>query len=81
MEEMHTEMEIMKNLRHENIVEIVGICLDPVPLLIMEYAENGALSFYLQAHRNDLCSRQLLEFGKGVASGMAYLQVRKSLSE
>jgi serine/threonine protein kinase len=75
MEEMRSEMEIMKSLQHESIVEIVGICVDPVPLLIMEFVENGALNSFLRRHQNSMEVGQLLAFAKDVASGMAYLQV------
>lgn len=75
LDEMRSEMDIMKSLQHENIVETVGIVLDPMPLLVMEFVQNGALSSYLRSHP-DLCTSQLLQFATDVASGMAYLQVR-----
>ncbi|OQV21808.1 Tyrosine-protein kinase JAK3 [Hypsibius exemplaris] len=77
MEEMRSEMEIMKSLQHENIVEIVGVCVDPVPLLIMEFVENGALNSFLRRHQNSVEVPQLLAFAKDVANGMAYLQSKE----
>ena len=65
----------MKKLVHQNIVEIVGVCVDPVPLLVMEFVENGALNAYLRHHQHSLETFQLLAFARDVASGMVYLQV------
>ncbi|XP_055337446.1 tyrosine-protein kinase JAK2-like [Paramacrobiotus metropolitanus] len=74
MDEMRDEMNIMKSLQHENIVETVGMVLDPVPLLVMEFVQNGALSLYLRNHQGGLSPTHLLQFATDVASGMAYLQ-------
>ena len=80
MEEMRSEMEIMKSLQHESIVDIVGVCVDPVPLLIMEFVENGALNSFLRKNQSSVDVTQLLAFAKDVANGMAYLQVPVSHS-
>ena len=42
------EIKFMARLRHENVVRLLGICLDRNAFIMMEYMENGDLSQYLQ---------------------------------
>jgi len=38
-------------LDHPNIVRIIGICQDPVVMLVMELAPEGPLHKYLKKHK------------------------------
>ncbi|XP_054715541.1 tyrosine-protein kinase JAK2-like [Uloborus diversus] len=74
--DLRREMEIMKNLRHKNIVEIKGLVEDPEMMLVMEYVELGSLLAYLQYHKDKLSTSRLLQFAIDVAEGMAYLELK-----
>lgn len=39
-------MSILSQLEHPNIITLVGICLRPKPMLILEYAELGSLASF-----------------------------------
>jgi hypothetical protein len=42
------EINFMANLRHENVVRILGVCLSSDAFIMMEYMENGDLNHYLK---------------------------------
>ena len=42
------EIKFMARLRHENVVRLLGVCLDRNAFIMMEYMENGDLNQYLQ---------------------------------
>jgi len=77
------EVEIMKMVgRHENIVNLLGVCSQPLgqPLLVvLEYAELGNLREFVQKRRmpGELCFKQMLVHSTQVARGMEYLASRQ----
>ena len=75
--DLEREIEIMKELRHPNIVEIIGIVDEQEMLLVMEFVGMGALPAYLDANKENLTHSELLGFGCDVASAMAYLERKK----
>ncbi|XP_059702100.1 tyrosine-protein kinase STYK1 isoform X1 [Haemorhous mexicanus] len=71
--------------RHENLVELVGCCVDQLPLyMIMEDVSLGDLLTFLWTCRKDvmamdgvpydLTERQVYEVGQQVAAALAYLE-------
>ncbi|NXE16302.1 STYK1 kinase, partial [Lophotis ruficrista] len=73
---------------HENLVELVGCCVDQLPLyMIMEDVSLGDLLTFLWACRKDvmtmdsipydLTERQVYEVGQQVAAALAYLDQKK----
>merc|ERR1712013_877022 len=77
------EVEIMKMVgRHENIVNLLGVCSQPLgqPLLVvLEYADLGNLREFVQKRRmpGELCFKQMLVHSTQVARGMEYLASRQ----
>ncbi|XP_005534563.1 PREDICTED: non-receptor tyrosine-protein kinase TYK2, partial [Pseudopodoces humilis] len=68
------EIQILKNLYHENIVKYKGCCSeqgDKVVQLIMEYVPLGSLRDFLPKHTLSLS--HLLLFAQQICEGMAYL--------
>ncbi|NWI56672.1 STYK1 kinase, partial [Calyptomena viridis] len=74
--------------RHENLVELVGCCVDQLPLyMIMEDVALGDLLTFLWTCRKDvmamdgipydLTERQVYEVGQQVAAALAYLEKKK----
>uniref|UniRef100_A0A3P9BP31 Tyrosine-protein kinase n=1 Tax=Maylandia zebra TaxID=106582 RepID=A0A3P9BP31_9CICH len=70
------EAKIMMKLRHENLVQLYGVCTKQRPIYIVtEYLANGCLLTYLkEGLKQHPTSIQLLEMCKDVAEGMAYLE-------
>ncbi|NWU70622.1 STYK1 kinase, partial [Pterocles burchelli] len=73
---------------HENLVELVGCCVDQFPLyMIMEDVSLGDLLTFLWTCRKDvmtmdgipydLTERQVYEIGQQVAAALAYLEQKK----
>ncbi|ELU11511.1 hypothetical protein CAPTEDRAFT_217274 [Capitella teleta] len=73
------EAQVMKSLTHKNIVQLMAVCTEEEPILIVtEYLANGSLLAYLrQRHDNKLPLHTLLDIAAKVADGMAYIEDRK----
>lgn len=65
-----------RNLRHENLVQLYGICTKQRPIYIVtEFLSNGCLLTYLRERMEQHPTAiQLLEMCKDVSEGMAYLE-------
>ena len=46
----------MKNLHHQHVMTLKGVCLDggPVPYLILPYMANGSLLSYIRREQSNL---------------------------
>ncbi len=66
----------MKEMKHPNLVQLLGICTrEPPYYIITEFMPNGNLLDYLRLPENqDLTSTVLLYFAVQIASAMAYLE-------
>lgn len=60
-------------LKHENIVEILGVFEEPNIMLIMEFVPHGSLESYLKIYKDRLQTRQLLNYAFDISQGMEYL--------
>ncbi|EXB82794.1 putative LRR receptor-like serine/threonine-protein kinase [Morus notabilis] len=75
--EFLTEIKTISNVRHPNLVELIGCCIDGANrILVYEYLENNSLERALLSSRSTCI---MLDWGKrsticlGVARGLAYL--------
>uniref|UniRef100_A0A8C7XMH6 Tyrosine-protein kinase n=1 Tax=Oryzias sinensis TaxID=183150 RepID=A0A8C7XMH6_9TELE len=70
------EAKIMMKLRHENLVQLYGVCTKQRPIYIVtEFLANGCLLTYLKEGLiQHPTADQLLEMCKDVSEGMAYLE-------
>ncbi|XP_038137214.1 tyrosine-protein kinase BTK [Cyprinodon tularosa] len=70
------EAKIMMKLRHENLVQLYGVCTKQRPIYIVtEFLANGCLLTYLkEGLKQHPTTVQLLEMCKDVSEGMAYLE-------
>ena len=65
------EANILKKLRHDNIIRLYGVCTKKYPFYIVtELMENGNLKEYL---KNPYASIYLIDIAAEVANGMIYL--------
>ncbi len=69
---------IMKDLRHPNLVQLIGVCtLEPPFYIVTEFMPYGNLLEYLRnADRETLSALVLLYFATQIASAMSYLEAR-----
>ncbi|TNN71281.1 Tyrosine-protein kinase BTK [Liparis tanakae] len=70
------EAKIMMKLRHENLVQLYGVCTKQRPIYIVtEFLSNGCLLTYLrEGLTQHPTAVQLLEMCKDVSEAMAYLE-------
>ncbi|XP_069550316.1 tyrosine-protein kinase BTK isoform X1 [Brachyistius frenatus] len=75
------EAKIMMKLRHENLVQLYGVCTKQRPIYIVtEFLSNGCLLTYLrEGLKQHPTAVQLLEMCKDVSEGMAYLESKQYL--
>ncbi|TKR80106.1 hypothetical protein L596_014235 [Steinernema carpocapsae] len=76
-EDFHREITVMSRLRHQNIVEVIGICssADGPLTCIIEFMQNGDLCQYLR-QQSGLSPDMLISIATQVAAGMSYLESR-----
>lgn len=67
------EAKTASSLKHENIVELIGVCIES-NFIILELMEGGDLLSYLKAMRKYLTVWDLVEMSHDVAKGCAYLE-------
>ncbi|XLU20146.1 hypothetical protein S245_056212, partial [Arachis hypogaea] len=68
------ECEAMLNLRHRNLMKIIGCCSSiDYKLLVMEFMPNGSLERWLYSHNHCLDFLQRLNIMINVASALEYL--------
>ncbi|ESO82631.1 hypothetical protein LOTGIDRAFT_109151 [Lottia gigantea] len=80
-----SEAEVMKRFKHDNIVQLLGVCTRGEPVYcIMEFMLHGDLKTYLLSRRNivdnkdireaeDINATSLTQMAKDIASGLIYL--------
>uniref|UniRef100_A0AAY5L6Y0 Tyrosine-protein kinase n=1 Tax=Esox lucius TaxID=8010 RepID=A0AAY5L6Y0_ESOLU len=71
-----SEIGILKELYHENIVKYKGICQEEGIKLIMEYLPAGSLKEYLPRNRAQTRPETLLSYAVQICQGMDYLGSR-----
>ncbi|KAJ7332634.1 hypothetical protein JRQ81_014814 [Phrynocephalus forsythii] len=78
--DLKKEIEILRNLYHENIVKYKGICTEDGGngiKLIMEFLPSGSLKEYLPRNRNKISLKQQLKYAVQICKGMDYLGSRQ----
>jgi len=74
------EAEIMKPYNHPNVVQLVGICRDREPFMIlMELLPYGDLLKVLKKQGGNLGMRDLVRMGHDAAKGMSYLESKNTI--
>jgi len=67
------EANNVKNLRnHPNVCSILGICTDPVAI-VMEYVSGGSLLSCIANKKIQMTPTRVVKFAKDIASGMSHL--------
>ncbi|KJE91304.1 hypothetical protein CAOG_02460 [Capsaspora owczarzaki ATCC 30864] len=78
MEDFLAEASVMTRLRHKNLVQLLGVCLDITPIyIITEFMSKGSLQDYLRSRgRREIPMATLFSFAQQVSSAMVYLESR-----
>lgn len=73
------EAQVMKELKHENLIRLYAVCTKEEPILIVtELMRNGCLLDYLQTKQGRaLTMPQIVAMAESIAKGMAYLELNK----
>ncbi|KAL4563196.1 hypothetical protein LXL04_027232 [Taraxacum kok-saghyz] len=75
--EFLTEINTISNVRHQNLVELIGCCVEGTHrILVYEYLENNSLDYALlgkRSHVGELDWKRRSEICIGTARGLAYL--------
>ena len=75
--EFFKESLVVSQLKHENIVQFFGICLDIEDCLIMELMEGGELLDYLRSNDSSLTLDDQINMCLDVVKGCVYLEGKK----
>ncbi|KAG0700569.1 kinase-like domain-containing protein [Suillus ampliporus] len=67
-----------KQLKHENVLPLLGICygFGPLPALVVPWMHNNSLAIYLERNFTELTLEQKLRILLEVAAGLSYLHSR-----
>eukprot|EP00038_Savillea_parva_P008563 m.177738 g.177738 ORF g.177738 m.177738 type:complete len:603 (-) comp14407_c0_seq1:150-1958(-) len=77
IEEFMQEAQVMKKLKHPNLVTLIGVCSTEMPMLIVtEFVPHGDMLSYLRRReaKAEMTQRAMLYVCTQVADGMAYLE-------
>ena len=75
--EFFKEAFAASELNHENIVDFLGICIEPTNMIIFEFMEGGELLTYLRSNEQNLTTADLMEMISDVCKGCAYMELMK----
>ena len=75
--EFYKEAMVSSSLKHENIVEFLGICTEPNNMIILEFMEGGQLLHFLQSKQQQFSTSDLIEMVYDVCKGCAYMELMK----
>jgi len=76
--DFHTELAVMKSLKHPNIVLAMGACVSPV-CLVTEFCANGSLFDVLHNKAVELSGRMKLKLAYDAARGMDFLHTHSPI--
>ncbi|XP_073774675.1 guanylate cyclase 2G isoform X3 [Danio rerio] len=68
------EFNMLKEMKHENLVQFFGVCIDPPNVcIVMQYCKKGSLKDVLGNHEIDLDWMFKLSFAYDIVNGMEYI--------
>ncbi|XP_042221339.1 tyrosine-protein kinase hopscotch-like [Homarus americanus] len=79
VDDFKREVDIMKKLKHRNIVKLCGLVESEGEdmYMVMEYLPMGSLKDYIKTNKEHMKDSSLLKFAMDIAEGMDYLEQRR----
>lgn len=75
MDNIDSEVNVLRSLKHANIVQFIGIKqIENDFYIVMEFMNNGNLLDYVRDNEERLLESQLFDMAIQIAEGMAYLE-------
>lgn len=72
------EASVMTTLRHENLVQLIGVVLGDKTLIVTEFMAKGSLVDYLRSRgRNVVTKKDQIHYASDTCCGMQYLEEKK----
>ncbi|XP_070783496.1 guanylate cyclase 2G [Enoplosus armatus] len=69
-----TEFNVMKEMKHENLVQFFGVCIEPSDVcLVIQYCRKGSLKDVLRASDAELDVMFKLSFAYDIVNGMEFI--------
>ena len=76
--EFFKEAFAASELNHENIIDFLGICIEPTNMIIFEFMEGGELLTYLRYNEEKgLTGADLMEMISDICKGCNYMELMK----
>uniref|UniRef100_F1L738 Tyrosine-protein kinase Fer n=1 Tax=Ascaris suum TaxID=6253 RepID=F1L738_ASCSU len=74
LSEMSNEALIMSLHKHKGIIEFLGVSIDKIPMIIMEYCVGGSLDLHLQRFKEHIRTAERIRYLLEISNGMRYLE-------
>uniref|UniRef100_UPI0037E771C2 guanylate cyclase 2G n=1 Tax=Semicossyphus pulcher TaxID=241346 RepID=UPI0037E771C2 len=69
-----TEFHVMKEMKHENLVQFFGVCMEPQSVcLVIQYCRKGSLKDVMKASDVELDGMFKLSFAYDIVNGMEFI--------
>ena len=63
-------------LQHNNIVSLLGLCIESKLCIVLEYMKLGQLYEFLHDIKNNVPPSMVLKIARDIAAGMAFMHSR-----
>ncbi|KAK9499252.1 hypothetical protein O3M35_002321 [Rhynocoris fuscipes] len=71
------EAYIMASVEHQNLLQLLGVCMTNEMMLVTQLMPLGCLLDYVKNHKQNIGSKPLLNWCHQIARGMAYLEEKR----
>ncbi|CAB0008622.1 unnamed protein product [Nesidiocoris tenuis] len=71
------EAYIMASVEHQNLLQLLGVCMTDEMMLVTQLMPLGCLLDYVRKHQDKIGSKPLLNWCYQIARGMAYLEEKR----
>uniref|UniRef100_A0A915AY33 Protein kinase domain-containing protein n=1 Tax=Parascaris univalens TaxID=6257 RepID=A0A915AY33_PARUN len=72
--EMSNEALVMSLYKHKGIIEFLGVSVDKIPMIVMEYCVGGSLDLHLQRFKGHIRTAERIRYLLEISNGMRYLE-------
>ncbi|CAK9304741.1 unnamed protein product [Gordionus sp. m RMFG-2023] len=73
-EEILQEINLLINVKHECLINVLGICMNPEIMIVTELVELGSMLDFLRDNDQSILIQDMILWATQIAKGMAYLE-------